>query len=52
MESCPRKEVENFTEKLVEENFYLITEVLLLGLLRSIELDIMPIYYTVHCFCV
>jgi hypothetical protein len=29
MESCPRKEVENFEEKLVEENFYLITEVLL-----------------------
>ena len=27
MESCPRKEVENFKEKLVEENFYLITEV-------------------------
>uniref|UniRef100_A0A0D9WM83 Peptidase S9 prolyl oligopeptidase catalytic domain-containing protein n=1 Tax=Leersia perrieri TaxID=77586 RepID=A0A0D9WM83_9ORYZ len=26
MESCPRKEVENFKEKLVEENFYLITE--------------------------
>ncbi|XP_003564274.3 uncharacterized protein LOC100823663 [Brachypodium distachyon] len=26
MESCPRKEVENFEEKLVEENFYLITE--------------------------
>ncbi|KAK1604784.1 hypothetical protein QYE76_028457 [Lolium multiflorum] len=26
MESCPRKEVENFTDKLVEENFYLITE--------------------------
>jgi hypothetical protein len=30
MESCPRKEVENFGEKLVEENFYLITEVLAL----------------------
>lgn len=29
MESCPRKEVENFEEKLVEENFYLITEVVL-----------------------
>lgn len=27
MEACPRKEVENFKEKLVEENFYLITEV-------------------------
>ena len=27
MESCLRKEVENFKEKLVEENFYLITEV-------------------------
>jgi hypothetical protein len=27
MESCPRKEVENFKEKLVEENFYLVTEV-------------------------
>ncbi|KAL5224995.1 hypothetical protein ABZP36_011634 [Zizania latifolia] len=26
MESCPRKEVENFREKLIEENFYLITE--------------------------
>uniref|UniRef100_A0A0E0L891 Peptidase S9 prolyl oligopeptidase catalytic domain-containing protein n=1 Tax=Oryza punctata TaxID=4537 RepID=A0A0E0L891_ORYPU len=26
MESCPRKEVGNFKEKLVEENFYLITE--------------------------
>ncbi|CAM0912912.1 unnamed protein product [Alopecurus aequalis] len=26
MESCPRKEVENFKEKLIEENFYLITE--------------------------
>lgn len=26
MESCPRKEVENFEEKLVEENFYLMTE--------------------------
>jgi len=26
MESCLRKEVENFKEKLVEENFYLITE--------------------------
>ncbi|TVU12416.1 hypothetical protein EJB05_46060, partial [Eragrostis curvula] len=26
MESCPRKEVENLKEKLVEENFYLITE--------------------------
>ncbi|PUZ62061.1 hypothetical protein GQ55_4G327900 [Panicum hallii var. hallii] len=26
MESCPRKEVENFKEKLVEENFYLVTE--------------------------
>lgn len=26
MESCPRKEVENFKEKLVEENFYLISE--------------------------
>lgn len=26
MDSCPRKEVENFKEKLVEENFYLITE--------------------------
>ncbi|WVZ82394.1 hypothetical protein U9M48_029660 [Paspalum notatum var. saurae] len=26
MESCPRNEVENFEEKLVEENFYLITE--------------------------
>ncbi|CAN6190785.1 unnamed protein product [Urochloa humidicola] len=26
MESCPKKEVENFKEKLVEENFYLITE--------------------------
>jgi hypothetical protein len=27
MESCPRKEVENFKEKLVEENFYVISEV-------------------------
>ena len=27
MESCPSKEVENLREKLVEENFYLITEV-------------------------
>jgi hypothetical protein len=27
MESCPSKEVENLMEKLVEENFYLITEV-------------------------
>lgn len=27
MKSCPSKEVENFKEKLVEENFYLITEV-------------------------
>ncbi|KAF8733110.1 hypothetical protein HU200_015477 [Digitaria exilis] len=26
MESCPRKEVENFKQKLVEEKFYLITE--------------------------
>uniref|UniRef100_N1QRZ9 Peptidase S9 prolyl oligopeptidase catalytic domain-containing protein n=1 Tax=Aegilops tauschii TaxID=37682 RepID=N1QRZ9_AEGTA len=26
MESCPRKEVDNFQEKLVEENFYLMTE--------------------------
>uniref|UniRef100_J3MBJ5 Peptidase S9 prolyl oligopeptidase catalytic domain-containing protein n=2 Tax=Oryza brachyantha TaxID=4533 RepID=J3MBJ5_ORYBR len=26
MESCPRKEVGNLKEKLVEENFYLITE--------------------------
>uniref|UniRef100_A0A8I7BDD0 Peptidase S9 prolyl oligopeptidase catalytic domain-containing protein n=2 Tax=Hordeum vulgare subsp. vulgare TaxID=112509 RepID=A0A8I7BDD0_HORVV len=26
MESCPRKEVDNFEEKLVEENFYLMTE--------------------------
>uniref|UniRef100_A0A804QVU9 Uncharacterized protein n=1 Tax=Zea mays TaxID=4577 RepID=A0A804QVU9_MAIZE len=26
MESCPSKEVENLREKLVEENFYLITE--------------------------
>ncbi|OEL31557.1 hypothetical protein BAE44_0007420 [Dichanthelium oligosanthes] len=26
MESCPRKEVKNFNEMLVEENFYLITE--------------------------
>ncbi|KAL5647319.1 hypothetical protein ACJX0J_041674, partial [Zea mays] len=26
MESCPSKEVENMREKLVEENFYLITE--------------------------
>ncbi|XP_066370969.1 uncharacterized protein [Miscanthus floridulus] len=26
MKSCPSKEVENFKEKLVEENFYLITE--------------------------
>ncbi|KAM3207776.1 hypothetical protein ACQJBY_062821 [Aegilops geniculata] len=26
MESCPRKEVDNFEERLVEENFYLITE--------------------------
>uniref|UniRef100_A0A804MS65 Chaperone protein dnaJ 3 n=1 Tax=Zea mays TaxID=4577 RepID=A0A804MS65_MAIZE len=29
MESCPSKEVENLREKLVEENFYLITEVFL-----------------------
>jgi hypothetical protein len=27
MASCPRKKVENFKEKLVEENFYLISEV-------------------------
>lgn len=27
MESYPSKEVENLREKLVEENFYLITEV-------------------------
>lgn len=27
MESCPRKGVVNSKEKLVEENFYLITEV-------------------------
>jgi hypothetical protein len=27
MESCPSKEVENLREKLVEENFCLITEV-------------------------
>ncbi|EMS55378.1 hypothetical protein TRIUR3_07550 [Triticum urartu] len=26
MESCPRKEVEDFQEKLIEENFYLMTE--------------------------
>jgi len=27
MKSCPSKEVGNFKEKLVEENFYLVTEV-------------------------
>ncbi|WP_285167019.1 hypothetical protein, partial [Mycobacterium tuberculosis] len=26
MESCPRKDIEGFKDKLVEENLYLITE--------------------------
>ena len=59
MESCPRKEVENFEEKLVEENFYLITEVLLL--IRPFCSVIDPLFRrglcdtaTMHiaCFCV
>lgn len=31
MESCPKKEIENFKSLLKEENLYLITEVMVIG---------------------
>ncbi|XP_037462697.1 putative hydrolase YtaP [Triticum urartu] len=56
MESCPRKEVEDFHEKLVEENFFLITEsgeqgrvpVLLLKLNDSTAPERKPVVVILH----